>query len=87
MTQTLQSPTTSEAAPASAARFIVNDQGEPLYALIDYELYLLLQETIDEWYAGQRAAAAYQAWLEDPSRGQDWDEFKAELIAEGRLDA
>jgi hypothetical protein len=86
MTQTLQSPTTSEAAPASAARFIVNDKGEPLYALIDYELYLVLQETIDEWYAGQRAAAAYQEWLEDPSTARPWEEVKAEMIAEGLLD-
>jgi hypothetical protein len=81
MTQTLQSPATSKIAPASAARFIVNDQGEPLYALIDYELYLVLQETIDEWYAGQRAAA-YPEWLEDPSTARPWEEVKAEMIAE-----
>ena len=87
MLEAIQPPVDTEPTPANAARFIVDGEGRPLYALIDYELYLALEETIDEWYAGQRAADAYQEWLQDPSTGQDWDEFKAELIAEGRLDA
>jgi hypothetical protein len=68
-------------------QIITAHDGSPVAALIDYELYEVLIETIDEWYAGQRAAAAYEAWKKDPSRGRPWDEVEAELVAEGVFDA
>ncbi|KXK51964.1 MAG: hypothetical protein UZ13_01520 [Chloroflexi bacterium OLB13] len=87
MTQTLEVPTTTTAAPASDPQLIVMEGGKPRYALIEYELYLALQEAIEEWYAGQRAAAAYEEWLQDPSTARPWEEVKAEMIAEGLIDA
>lgn len=71
---------------ADTPKILTAHDGRPLAAIINYELYLALQEAIEEWYASQRAAAAHAAWQADPSRGQDWDEFKAELVAEGLLD-
>lgn len=86
MTQSHEESSTLSSASGPAHRLIVTEDGKPLYALIDYELYLALQEIIDEWYAGQRAAAAYAAWKQDPSRGRPWAEVEAELVDEGVFD-
>jgi hypothetical protein len=85
MLQTAEQAPTRPATPSP--QIIAAPDGQPLYALIDYQLYLALEETIDEWYAGQRAAAAYQEWLDDPSTARPWEEVKAEMIAEGLIDA
>lgn len=86
MTQSLEGSTAHGAEASPTHPLIVTEDGKPLYALIDYELYLALQETIDEWYAGQRAAAAYDAWKQEPSRGRPWAEVEAELVDEGVFD-
>jgi hypothetical protein len=90
MLQVLEPPilNTANADPIvpNTAPFIVTRDGQPIFVQIDYALYLTLQEAIEEWYADQRAIATYAAYLQDPSRGQDWDDFKAELISEGLLD-
>jgi len=91
MLQTLSAPAAvgtlekSVATPETVAITILRD-GQPILVEIAYALYLQLQEAIDEWQANQRAAAIYEEWKKDPSSGQDWDEFKAELRAEGLID-
>jgi hypothetical protein len=85
MTQTLEAPATT-AAPAATPQLVVMEDGKPRYALIEYELYLALQEAIEEWYADQRAVAAYERYLEDPSTARPWTEIEAELVAEGFFD-
>jgi hypothetical protein len=87
MTQLLEAPTMTPEAPAPAPRLIVTEDGKPRYALIEYELFLALQEAIEEWYADQRAIATYERYLRGEEPTRPWNEIKAELIAEGRLDA
>ena len=72
---------------ADNPQVLTDQDGNPLVVLINYQLYLDLFEAIDEWHAGQRAIAAYEAWKKDPSRGRPWDEVEAELVAEGVFDA
>lgn len=81
-------PTTAtDSTPAATVPITIIRNGQPLEIEIDYALYLQLQEAIDEWQSAQRAAANYEAWKKDPSRGRPWEEVKAELIAEGLFDA
>jgi hypothetical protein len=68
---------------AQNPQIIAAPDGQPLYALIDYELYLALQETIHEWYAAQHAADDAQAWYWTPA----WQRMEAEAetdLREGR---
>jgi hypothetical protein len=44
------------------------------------------EEALDEVRAARRAARAYAAWKKDPSRARPYEEFHAELVAEGLLD-
>lgn len=85
MTQVLEAPTTAPS--VSAPQLIVMENGKPRYALIDYELYLALQEAIDDWYADQRAIATYERYLRGEEPTRPWSEIKAELIAKGLIDA
>lgn len=88
MLQVLEPPTKTSADAINTAPFIVTrSDGQPVAVQIDYALYLALQEDIEDWYAGQRAAVSYAEYLRDPSTVRPWAEFKAELIAEGLLDA
>ncbi|TXH47635.1 MAG: hypothetical protein E6Q97_26765 [Desulfurellales bacterium] len=79
-------PTGAAPTPQTVPITIIRN-GQPIEIEIAYALYLQLQEAIDDWQAAQRAAAAYEAYQKDPSRARPWEEFKAELIAEGLLDA
>ena len=83
MTQTLHPPTATGAGPA---RFIVNEEGKPIYALIDYELYLALQETIDDWYADQHAIATNERYLGGEEPARPWSEIETELRSQGFFD-
>jgi hypothetical protein len=86
MTQTLEAPAMT-AAPPATPQLVVMEDGKPRYALIEYELYLALQEAIEEWYADQRAIATYERYLRGEEPTRPWSEIKAEMIAEGLLDA
>jgi hypothetical protein len=92
MTQAVQEATTIPAETldqlvADYPKILTAHDGRPLAALINYQLYLALQENIEEWYADQRAIATYERYLRGESTTRPWSEIKAELIAEGRLDA
>lgn len=78
---------TAETTPAATVPITIIRNGQPLEIEIDYALYLQLQDAIDEWQAAQRAAANYEAWKKDPSRGRPWAEVEAELVAAGVFDA
>ena len=45
-----------------------------------------LHEESDDVRAAWRAAAAYEAWKQDPRLARPWEEIEAELVAEGLLD-
>jgi PHD/YefM family antitoxin component YafN of YafNO toxin-antitoxin module len=59
---------------------------EPTVAVIAYEDYVALREQLDDLRAARRAAEAYEAWKQEPSRARPWQEVEEELIAEGLLD-
>ena len=66
---------------------IVERYGKPTAAVIPYADYEALLDELDDLRAGRRAEEAYEAWKRDPSSGQPYSEVRAELIAEGLLDA
>lgn len=66
---------------------IIKRYSKPLAALIRYEDYIALQNELEELRAARRAQAAYEEWLADPSTARPYNEFRDELIAEGRIDA
>lgn len=65
---------------------VITRYGKPVAAMVAYEDFLALQEALADIHMERRAVAAYQEWKEDPSTASPWEEFEAELIAEGLLD-
>ncbi|MEX1019000.1 MAG: DUF6290 family protein [Litorilinea sp.] len=43
-------------------------------------------EQLEDAELGERAQAAYQEWKRDPSTARPWEEFKAEMRADGLAD-
>lgn len=76
-----------DTAAAGDTDVVITRYGKPVVAVIDYADFLALQEELDDLRAAKRADAIYDAFLADPSSAQPWDEIRAELIAEGKLDA
>lgn len=66
---------------------VIEHYGRPTAAVIPYSDYEALQEELDDLRASRRAAVAYEAWQRDPSLGRPYNEVRAELVAEGLLDA
>lgn len=73
-------------ASVGATDVVVERYGKPIVAVIAYEDFAALQDELDDLRAGRRAAEAYEAWKQDPSWGTPYEEFRAELVAEGSLD-
>ena len=72
---------------AGASDIVIERYGKPVAVVIAYDDFVALQDELDDLRAARRAAQAYEAWKNDPSRGRPWEEVEAELIAEGLLDA
>ena len=66
---------------------IIERSGRPVAALIPYEDYTAMLDELEDMRADRRAIAAYEEWQRDPSGAIPWEEFEAQLIAEGLLDA
>jgi prevent-host-death family protein len=75
-----------DAAHAGTVDIVVERYGKPMVAVIAYEDFLALQDELDDLRAGRRVAEAYGAWQADPGRGTPYEDFRAELVAEGLLD-
>ncbi len=75
-----------DTAMASDDNVVITRYGKPIAAILAYEDFLALQETLADIQMERRAAAAYQEWQEDPSTAIPWEDFEAELIEEGLLD-
>jgi prevent-host-death family protein len=65
---------------------VITEHGQPIAAVIDYEDWLALEEALDDLYTARRADAAFAEYQRDPSGARAWDDFRAELVAEGLLD-
>ena len=75
-----------DSAHAGTVDIVVERYGKPMVAVIAYEDFVALQDELDDLRAGRRATDAYEAWKQDPSRGTPYEEFRAELVADGLLD-
>ncbi len=67
---------------------VIHINNEPVAVLIPYRDYQKLQqkEILIDIRDGYEARQVFQEWLEDPSTARPYDEFRAELVAEGLLD-
>jgi prevent-host-death family protein len=62
---------------------VIERNGKPIAALIPYEDYLAVAETLDNLRAARRVAAAHKA---SQQSGRSYDEIRAELVDKGLLD-
>ena len=60
--------------------------GKPVAVLIPAEDYEQIIEELDDLRVARQATAIYEEWKRDPSTGIPYDEVRAELVSEGRLD-
>lgn len=65
---------------------VIERYGKPVAAVIAYRDFLALQDELDDLRAARRAEAVYEEWKSDPSSARPYADFRAELVAEGKLD-
>jgi prevent-host-death family protein len=66
---------------------IIARYGKPTAVVISFADYEALLEDLDDLRAGRRAAEVYTAWQRDPGTATPYADIRAELVAEGLLDA
>ena len=67
------------------ADIIVQRHGRPSVVLIPYNDFVSLRDELADLRAIRRAAEAYTAWKENPDLAMPYEDFQAELVAEGLL--
>jgi PHD/YefM family antitoxin component YafN of YafNO toxin-antitoxin module len=65
---------------------LVERYNKPVAAVIRYDVYMALQEEIEDLRIGLRAQAALDEYDRDPSLGRSWEEIKAEWHAKDSLE-
>ena len=65
---------------------VVERHGRPSVVMISYRDFVSIRDELATLRATRRAAEAYSEWREDPSKARPYEEFRAELVAEGLLD-
>lgn len=65
---------------------VIERYGKPAAAVIPYQDYAELAEMLEDLRDAREAQKALEEWERDPSSFTPWEEVKARLIAEGRLD-
>ena len=66
---------------------VITRYRKPAAVVSGYEDWLDVQEELDDLRAARRAVEAVEEWERNPSTAKPWNVFKAELKAEGLLDA
>jgi prevent-host-death family protein len=74
-------------AAAQGQDSVIERAGKRVAAVIPYADYEAILEELEEKRADRRAIKAYEEYKRDPSGAMAWEEFEAELVAEGLLDA
>jgi prevent-host-death family protein len=69
-----------------ASDIVIERYGKPVAVVIAYRDFLALQDELDDLRAARRAEAVYEEWKIDPSSVRPYADFRAELVAEGKLD-
>ena len=64
---------------------VIERYHKPLVVVIPFEDYEAIQEELDDLRAGRLAMAELEEWRRDPSTATPYEEFRAELVAEGLL--
>ena len=65
---------------------IIERYGKPTVAVIAYEDFVEFNEILQDLRDAREAQQVLDEWRRDPSTARPWEEFEAELIAEGLLD-
>ena len=73
-------------AATSGEAVVIERYNTPQAALISYEDFIVLRETIEELQADRRAAQIYAQIKAGETTTRPWEEVEAELVAEGLLD-
>jgi len=60
---------------------IIEQDGQPVAVVLSYERYEALLEELADLRDGPVAASELAAWQADPSTGQEWEAFLAEVEA------
>jgi PHD/YefM family antitoxin component YafN of YafNO toxin-antitoxin module len=58
---------------------IIEQDGRPVAVVMSYERYEALLEELADLRDGPFAAAELAAWRADPTTGQEWEAFLAEV--------
>lgn len=66
---------------------ILTQHGRAAAVLISPERWNRLIEELDDLKATVAAVKAYEEYKRDPTTARPWSEIRAELVAEGKLDA
>lgn len=74
-----------DAAQTDRVDTVVQRYGKPVAVVIPHDDYMALQEELEDLRDARLALAELEAWKKDPSTGQNWDELRAEMVAEGLL--
>ncbi len=65
---------------------VVERYGKPIVAIIAYTDFADILQGLEDLRDGRLAMAELDAWKNDPSTAQSWQEIKTEMIADGLLD-
>ena len=74
-----------DAAQAGQGDTVIERNGKRIAVVISYDDYVALQGELEDLRDARLALAELEAWKKDPSTGQNWDELRAEMVAEGLL--
>lgn len=65
---------------------IIERNGKALAVLIPVEDYEKIQDELDDLRAARRAEVLYKAWKSNPDTAEPWENVRANLVKDGRLD-
>ena len=71
---------------AGASDIVIERYGKPVAVVIAYRDFVALQDELDDLRAARRAEAVYEEWKSDQSSARPYADFRAEMVAEGKLD-
>lgn len=63
------------------SEIIIEQDGRPVAVVLSYERYEALLEELADLRDGRFAQAELEAWRADPTTGQEWEAFLAEIEA------
>ena len=59
---------------------VVERYGKPTVAIIAYDDYLAIQETLADMRDARAAQRVFEEWQDDPASARPWSDVKADLL-------